>query len=44
MLVTGEKELKRFYTDQRIWQGISSIEITTKGRIFVTFYSGGVKE
>jgi len=44
MLITNEMQLKSFYTDQRIWQGISSIEVTRKGRIFVTFYSGGTKE
>lgn len=44
MLITNRNELRRFYTDQRIWQGISSIEVTAKGRIFVTFYSGGIKE
>ena len=44
MLITREEDLRRFYTDQRIWQGIPSIEVTPKGRIFITFYSGGVKE
>lgn len=44
MLITNENQLKQFYTDKRIWQGISSIEVTRKGRIFVTFYSGGTKE
>jgi hypothetical protein len=44
VLVTDQKSLKRFAADQRIWQGISSIEVTPKGRIFVTFYSGGTKE
>lgn len=44
MLITDAKELCKFYTDQRIWQGIPSIEVTPKGRIFITFYSGGVKE
>ena len=44
MLITKEQELQRFYAKNRIWQGISSIEVTPKGRIFVTFYSGGTKE
>lgn len=44
MLITDLISLKRFYSDQRIWQGISCIEVTSKGRIFVTFYSGGTKE
>ena len=44
MLITKESELRKFYSKNRIWQGISSIEVTKKGRIFVTFYSGGTKE
>ncbi len=44
MLITDPKRLQAFYTGQRIWQGIPSVEVTKKGRIFVTFYSGGTKE
>ena len=44
MLITDKKELRRYATDQRIWQGIPSIEVTKKGRIFVTFYAGGIME
>lgn len=44
MLITNSEELKQFFSDKRIWQGIPSIEVTKKGRIFVTFYSGGTKE
>ena len=44
MLITDRKQLEQFYTDKRIRQGISIIEVTSKGRIFVTFYSGGTKE
>lgn len=44
MLITNPELLKAFHTDQRIWQGIPSIEVTKQGRVFVTFYSGGVKE
>lgn len=44
MLITDPSELRRFYTKKRLWQGIPSVEVTKKGRIFVTFYSGGVKE
>ena len=44
MIITEKSELKKYYTENRIWQGISSIEVTDKGRIFVTFYSGGTKE
>ena len=44
MLITEPAKLQQFYTPQRIWQGIPSVEVTEKGRIFVTFYAGGVKE
>lgn len=44
MLITDPKRLQAFYSSQRIWQGIPSVEVTPKGRIFVTFYSGGTKE
>ena len=44
MLITNKEQLRKFNSDQRIWQGIPSIEVTKKGRIFATFYSGGVKE
>ena len=44
MLITNQKQLRQYYTDQRIWQGIPSVEVTDKGRIFVTWYSGTTKE
>ena len=44
MLITDKNELLKYSTPYRIWQGIPSIEVTKKGRTFVTFYSGGVKE
>ncbi|MBQ9784364.1 MAG: helix-turn-helix domain-containing protein [Clostridia bacterium] len=44
MLITDQNELKRFATDRRLWQGIPSIEVTARGRIFLTFYSGGTAE
>ena len=44
MLITDKQELKKYTAENRIWQGIPSIEVTRKGRIFVTFYSGGIKE
>lgn len=31
---------QRFRDDYRRWQGIPSIEVTEKGRIFINFYSG----
>ena len=44
MLITDKNELKKYTTEHRIWQGIPSIEVTKGGRIFSTFYSGGIKE
>ncbi len=44
MFISDKKELCKFYTTKRIWQGIPGIEITPKGRIFSTFYSGGITE
>jgi hypothetical protein len=32
--------IDRFQDDYRRWQGIPSIEVTDKGRIFINFYSG----
>ena len=44
MLITDKKELRRYYADHRVWQGIPGIVCTKKGREFVSFYSGNVKE
>ena len=44
MLITDKKELRRFYADHRVWQGIPGIVCTPKGREFVSFYSGNTKE
>ena len=44
MLITDKNELKRFYASHRIWQGIPGIACTPKGRVFISFYSGNVKE
>ena len=44
MLITDPNLLKQYNTPKRLWQGIPSIEVTPKGRIFLTFYAGGVKE
>ena len=44
MLYTETKELQKYRASKRLWQGIPSIEVTKRGRIFLTFYSGGVKE
>lgn len=44
MLITDKELLKKYSPDYRMWQGIPGIEVTKKGRIFVAFYSGGIKE
>lgn len=44
MLITQKKELEKFYSYNRVWQGIPGIEVTKNGRVFSTFYSGGTKE
>ena len=44
MLITDPQELKKYCSTERKWQGIPSVERTPNGRIFVSFYSGGVTE
>lgn len=44
MFITDKEKLKKYATSYRIWQGIPGIEVTKGGRIFSTFYSGGIKE
>ena len=44
MLITDKKELEKYSSPYRIWQGIPSIEVTKKGRIFMSFYSGETDE
>ena len=44
MLITDKSELEQFYAKNRLWQGVPSTEITKKGRIYITFYSGGTTE
>ncbi len=44
VFITDKTELKRFYAEKRLWQGIPSIERTNGGRLFATFYSGGYTE
>lgn len=44
MLITDKRELKKYHTKYRLWQGIPGIEVTAKGRIFLSFYSGGKTE
>ncbi len=44
MLITNQEILKNYVASKCLWHGIPSIEVTKKGRIFLTFYSGGVRE
>lgn len=44
MLMTDRASLARFEETRRLWQGIPGIEVTRKGRVFLTFYSGGTGE
>ena len=44
MLITDKNILKSYTSTKCRWIGIPSIEVTKKGRTFLTFYSGGVKE
>lgn len=44
MIITDKLDLMRFGARFRLWQGIPSVAVTERGRIFCTFYSGGIKE
>lgn len=44
MLITDREQLKEYASGYRVWQGIPGIEVTKKGRIFCTFYSGETDE
>lgn len=44
MLITDKIKFEKFKLNNRFWQGIPSIAITNKGRIFVSFYSGAKTE
>lgn len=44
MLITDKTSLQNHESSDRKWQGIPSIERTAKGRIFLTWYSGGITE
>lgn len=37
MLYTETKELQKYRASKRLWQGIPSIEVTKRGRIFLTY-------
>lgn len=44
MLITDPKLLEQYTSTNRKWQGIPGIEVTSGGRLFATFYSGGETE
>ena len=44
MLITDPEKLQKYCACHRIWQGIPGIEVTDKGRMFVSLYSGNTKE
>ena len=44
MLITDRRQLREYYSDKRVWQGIPGIECTAKGILYATFYSGNVRE
>lgn len=44
MLITDPLKLKAFYSDNRVWQLVPTIERTKRGRLFATFYSGAATE
>ena len=44
MLITDKNKLLKYTDEYRLWQGIPGIEVTKKGRVFLTFYSGGTRE
>ena len=44
MIITNKHIIKNYKKNKNLWVGIPSIEVTKKGRTFLTFYSGGTKE
>lgn len=44
MLITDHETLKNYAASKSLWLGIPSIEVTNKGRTFLTYYSGGTRE
>ena len=44
MFLTNPEDVKKYTAPYRLWQGIPGIEVTKGGRIFLTFYSGGISE
>ena len=44
MLITDKEQLKKYAAAYRVWQGIPGIARTKGGRLFVSLYSGNIKE
>lgn len=44
MFITNRHALGAYQKEHRLWQGIPGIEKTKRGRLFITFYSGGETE
>ena len=44
MLVTDKKQLEKFHTSHRVWQGIPAIIHTNGGHTYIAFYSGSTSE
>ena len=44
MFITNPQDIEKYHACHRVWQGIPGIAVTDKGRIFVSFYSGNIKE
>ena len=44
MIHTDKEFLDKCSPEYRLWQGIPSVEVTHKGRVFASFYSGAVGE
>lgn len=44
MLITDKDLLKNYAPSKCLWLGIPGIEVTKKGRTFLTYYSGGTRE
>ena len=44
MFIKEKNKLHTFSSKRRVWQGMPTIAVTKKGRIFSAFYSGGTSE
>ncbi len=43
-VITDREILKNYAEEYRVWQGIPGVAVTKKGRMFISFYSGGTNE